>query len=179
MYIRSARPDDPDGSATDAAYADALTAAGIDPDRGDPAEPGAPKWPAARRRWPRQLGRGPGPLGGRPPRPRPEGPGRGGSCRRPPQTPDPDRDALRAALLVEDKAERLGRLRPLAERADAGLWASASLVLLGDVLAEAGDVDAGLAVLRRASWAHPEDAPVHYTLGRVLEGGRVRRRRRR
>src|SRR5262249_27966876 len=30
----------------------------------------------------------------------------------------------------------------------------------------------GLAVLRRASWAHPEDARVHYTLGSVLERAR-------
>src|SRR5262249_44981500 len=86
--------------------------------------------------------------------------------------PDPDRDALRAALLVEDKAERLRRLRPLADRADAGSWAPASLVLLGEALADAGDVDAGLAVLRRASWAHPEDAPAPHALGGVL--GRAR-----
>ncbi len=38
--IRSARADDPDGSATDTAYADVLGAAGIDPDRGDPAGAG-------------------------------------------------------------------------------------------------------------------------------------------
>ena len=83
--------------------------------------------------------------------------------------PDPDRDALRAALLVEDKAARLGRLRPLAERADAGSWAPASLVLLGEALADAGDADAGIAVLRRASWSHPQDARVHYALGQLLE----------
>src|SRR5262249_52955677 len=39
--IRSAQADDPDGSATDAAYADAFGGAGIDPDGGDPAEAGA------------------------------------------------------------------------------------------------------------------------------------------
>ena len=83
--------------------------------------------------------------------------------------PDPDRDALRAALLVEDKAARLGRLRPLAERTDAGSWAPASLVLLGEALANAGDADAGIAVLRRASWSHPQDARVHYALGQLLE----------
>jgi tetratricopeptide (TPR) repeat protein len=83
--------------------------------------------------------------------------------------PDPDRDALRAALLVADRAARLGRLRPLAARAGAGSWAPASLVLLGEALADAGDLEAGVAVLRRASWAHPEDARVHFTLAYLLE----------
>ncbi len=170
--IRSARADDPDGSATDAAYADALGAAGIDPDRGDPAGAGAaaarrPKpvaaavvaalddWAAVRRSrgangagWARVLA----------------------AARA--ADPDPDRDALRAALLVEDRAERLKRLRPLVERADAGRWAPVSLALLGSALAYAGDLEAGLAVLRRASWAHPEDARVHYILGVLLAQAR-------
>jgi eukaryotic-like serine/threonine-protein kinase len=167
--IRSAQADDPDGSATDAAYAAAFSAAGIDPDRGDPAGAGArvagrPKpvaaalvaavdhWAAVRRArdakgtgWARALA----------------------AARA--ADPDPDRDALRAALLVADKATLLDRLRPLAERADAGSWAPASLVLLGEALANAGDAAAGIAVLRQASWSHPQDAPVHYALGRLLE----------
>ena len=169
LDIRSAQADDPDGSATDAAYADAFAAAGIDPDGGDPAGAGArvagrPKpvaaalvaaldhWSAVRRAR------------------HPKGPGwarRLAAARA--ADPDPDRDALRAALLLEDKAARLGRLRPLAERADAGSWAPASLVLLGEALAAAGDADAGIAVLRRASWSHPQDARVHYALGQLLE----------
>lgn len=163
--IRSAQADDPDGLATDAAYADAFAGAGIDPDRGDPAEAGArvarrpaavasalvaalDNWSAVRRLrdskgagWARVLA----------------------AARA--ADPDPDRDALRDALLVEDEAERLGRLRPLAERADAGDWAPASLGLLSRALADAGNVESGVAVLRRASWAHPEDAQVHYLLG--------------
>ena len=167
--IRSIQADDPGGSAIDAAYADALTAAGIDPDRGDPAEAGArvarrPKpvaaalvaaldhWSAVRRArdpqdpgWARALA----------------------AARAADR--DPDRDALRAALLLKDKAARLGQLRPLAERSDAGSWAPASLILLGEALANADDADTGIAVLRRASWSHPHDAAVHYALGRLLE----------
>jgi eukaryotic-like serine/threonine-protein kinase len=167
--IRSIQADDPGGSAIDAAYADAFTAAGIDPDRRDPAEAGArvarrPKpvaaalvaaldhWSAVRRArdpqdpgWARALAAA-----------------RAADC-------DPDRDALRAALLLEDKAARLGQLRPLAERSDAGSWAPASLILLGEALANADDADTGIAVLRRASWSHPHDAGVHYALGQLLE----------
>jgi serine/threonine-protein kinase len=167
--IRSALADDPDGAATDASYAAAFAAAGIDPDGGDPAGAGArvarrPKpvaaalvaaldhWAAVRRDR------------------EPKGPGwaRVLAAARA-ADPDPDRDALRAALLVEDKAARLGRLRPLAGRAAAGSWAPASLVLLGDALAGVGDVDAGVAVLRWASWSHPGDARVHDALGRMME----------
>ncbi len=164
--IRSARADDPDGSATDAAYAAAFAAARIDPAGGDPAGAGA-----AVARRPRPVAAAL--VAGLDHWSDAKGPGwaRVLAAARA-ADPDPDRDALRAALLVEDKAERLRRLRPLAERADAGSWAPTSLVLLGAALADAGDVDAGLAVLRRASWAHPEDAPVHHALGRVLEGVR-------
>jgi tetratricopeptide (TPR) repeat protein len=169
LDIRSAHADDPEGSATDAAYAHAFAAAGIDPEGGDPAGAGArvahrPKsvaaalvaaldhWAAVRRGrdakdpgWSRTLA----------------------AARA--ADPDPDRDGLRAALLMKDKAVRLLRLWQLAKRAGAGSWAPASLVLLGEALASAGDSDAGLTVLRRASWSHPEDAPVHYALGRLLE----------
>jgi serine/threonine-protein kinase len=170
--IRSAQADDPDGSATDASYARAFADAGIDPDRGDPAGAGArvagrpapvatalvaalDNWAAVRRRW-RATG---------------SGWARVVAVART-ADPDADRDALRAALLVEDTAERRGRLRPLVERADTGSWAPASLVLLGESLAGAGDVDAGVAVLRRASWSHPEDARAHFALAQVL--GEVR-----
>ena len=82
---------------------------------------------------------------------------------------DTDRDALRAALLVTDRSGRLNRLRQLAARARVDSWAPASLVLLGNSLAGAGDVAAGVAVLQRASGAYPSDARVHYDLGRLLE----------
>ena len=59
--------------------------------------------------------------------------------------PDPDRDALRSALAVEDKSQRLKQIRPLADRAKAEAWSPASLVLLASTLADSGDVDDGVA----------------------------------
>jgi serine/threonine-protein kinase len=167
--IRSAQADDPDGWATDAGYADAFAAAGLDPDRHDPAGVGArvarrppsvaaalvaalDHWVSVRRE-----------MGSRAP-----GWTRVLAAARA-ADPHPDRDALRDALLVEDKDARLARLWPLADRAGAGGWAPVGLVLLGEALADAGDRNAGIAVLRRASWAHPEDARAHFALGRLLE----------
>jgi Flp pilus assembly protein TadD len=166
--IRSAQADDLDGSATDAAYADAFAAAGMDPIKGDPAEAGArvaarpapvaaalvaalDHWTAVRRaRDPKELGWLRLLAAARA------------------ADPDPDRDNLRAALLIEDQAGRLERLRKLTDRADAETWAPATLVLLGSALAGAGDLEAGVGVLRRASWAHPGDAPVHHALALSL-----------
>jgi tetratricopeptide (TPR) repeat protein len=82
--------------------------------------------------------------------------------------PDPDRGALRAALAVEDNAKRLEQVRPLAARAEAPAWSPASLVLLANTLADAGDVEAGAGVLRRASGVYPTDVWVNYELGRLL-----------
>jgi serine/threonine-protein kinase len=168
--IRSAQADDLDGWSTDAAYAAAFATAGIDPDGGPATEVGAlvarrpepvaravvtalDHWAEVRRQrdakgpsWARLL-----------------------AVARA-ADPDPDRDALRAALLIADRSEWPRRLLPLVERADAQTWAPASLVLLGDVLAGVGDVGAGVAVLRRASAAQPADAPIHFALGRLLQG---------
>jgi serine/threonine-protein kinase len=170
--IRSAQADDLDGSATDAAYADAFGVAGIAPDGGNPAEAGAQvarrpppvaaalvaaldHWAGIRRRRD-ATGQGCAPV----------------LAAARAADRDPDRDALRAALLVEEKAQRLGRLRPLADHARAGSWTPTSLVLLGDALASAGDVDAGIAVLQLASWSHPGDAGAHYALAQLLDGAR-------
>ncbi len=167
--IRSTSADDTDGSATDAAYAAAFGAAGIDVDALPPSEaaarivrrPGSvardlvaalDHWTGVRRDfdlkssgWARLVAAAQA------------------------ADPDPDRDALRAALLVSDRAERLDGLRSLAVRARVESWAPASLVLLGNTLAGAGDVRAGVAVLRRASGTHPGDAWVHYELGQLLK----------
>ena len=83
--------------------------------------------------------------------------------------PDPVRDRLRAALAVEDKAELLEQVRPLVEQAMSADWLPASLVLLGTTVASAGDVDAAVRVLRRASGVYPTDAWVQYVLGMQLE----------
>ncbi len=83
--------------------------------------------------------------------------------------PDPDRDALRAALTIKNRMKRLEQVRPLVERADSETWAPASLVLLANTLASSGDVESGVQVLRRASWLHPSDVWIHHTLGGLLQ----------
>src|SRR5262249_29448298 len=85
---------------------------------------------------------------------------------------EPNREEVRAAMLVEDRAQRLGKLRPVAGRADAESWAPDSMVLLANALAESGDLHAAVDVLRRAAGAHPGDALVHYDLGVRLENVR-------
>jgi tetratricopeptide (TPR) repeat protein len=174
--IRSAKADDPDGSATDAAYADAFQAVGVKVDEDDPQAAAAriaarlepvrgalvaalDHWTAVRKSrkaggdaWPRLV-----------------------AVARA-ADPDPDRDALRAALAVDNKAQRLEQIRPLAARAEASTWSPASLVLLANTLAEAEDVEAGVRLLRRASGIYPTDVWVNYELGRLL--GRMRPPRR-
>jgi tetratricopeptide (TPR) repeat protein len=167
--IRSARADDPDGSATDASYVDAFRAAGIDPDALDPSSAGA------------RIGAKPQPVaramvaaldhwtGVREQRgANGEGWTRLIAAARA-ADPDPDHDALRSALLIKDRPARLERLRPLAERASLVSWAPASLVSLGSALADAGAVDEGVTVLKKASGTYPTDALVHYLLGGLLE----------
>jgi serine/threonine-protein kinase len=172
--IRGAKADDPDGSATDAAYAEAFRAAGIDVDARPPSEVGAAivsrpapvasamvaaldDWTAVRRErdrggsgWARLI-----------------------AVARAADA-DPDRDELRSALLVPDRAARLQRLRPTAAKADPATWAAATLLLLGESLADAGGLDEGIAVLRRASGPNPRDALIHHALGRRLEEVRPR-----
>jgi serine/threonine-protein kinase len=173
--IRGAKADDPDGSATDAAYAEAFRAAGMEVDARPPSEVGmaiaarpAPvasamvaaldNWTAVRRERD------------------PRGPGWGRliAVARAADT-DPVRDGLRSALSVPDNAARLERLRPLAEKADPATWAPATLLLLGESLADAGGLDEGISVLRRATGPNPGDALIHHALGRRLEEARPRR----
>jgi serine/threonine-protein kinase len=167
--IRTASAEDRDGSATDAAYAAAFRAAGIDVDAVLPAEAGAriarrhkpvaQALVAALDHWTRMhIGQG----------------AKASAWSRlvavaRAADPDRDRDALRAALLVTERAEALERLRPLVGRAGVESWAPASMVLLADTLGAAGDLDAAAAVLRQASGTHPGDDWVHYDLGRLLE----------
>jgi serine/threonine-protein kinase len=167
--IRSASADDSDGSATDAAYAAVFAAAGLDVDTLGPSEAGArigrrPRsvaeaLVAALDHWTQVRGsrgtKGSGWMN------------LVAAARA--ADPDPDRDLLRTALLSPDAASHLDTLRPVARRAGVERWAPASLVLLGNTLAGAGDIEAGAAVLRRASGSYPGDARVHYDLGRLLE----------
>jgi serine/threonine protein kinase/Flp pilus assembly protein TadD len=172
--IRSAEADDPTGTSTAARYAEAFRSAGIDVDAMDPAEAGAmiralptsveKRLIAALDDW--VLGRR---LGGV----RAKGPKLIAIARE--ADPDPTRDELRAAFLEDDADKKLGLLRPLASRADTETWSPDTFVLLAWGLTQAGAIDEGLSVLRRAAAAFPSDLWVHYELGRLSESTRPAR----
>ena len=169
MDIRSAKADDPDGSITDSAYAAAFRDAGYDIAGLDPNQIAArikarpepvrralvanlDHWTGVRKArhsngedWPKLV-----------------------AVARA-ADPDADRDALRAALSIDDKARRLAQIRPLTDRVKTGNWAPSSLVLLATTLDEAGDVEAGVRTLRHASIVHPGEVLIHHTLGTLLQ----------
>jgi tetratricopeptide (TPR) repeat protein len=165
--IRSAKADDYDGSATDAAYTEAFREAGIDVAVLPPAEAGAKllarptavalaaaldDWAAVRRN-PRKDAAGAARL----------------SEVAQLADPDPWRRGLRAALALPDKEARLAALRILARTARLDELGAVSLDLLGGALSDAADAAAGEKVLRAAQQRHPGDVWVNYDLARVLE----------
>jgi eukaryotic-like serine/threonine-protein kinase len=169
VHIRSAAADDPDGSATDAAYADAFGDAGIDLVVLTPAEAGArirarsssvalalaaalDDWAAARRGKPGDA----------------DGSVRLGEAARV-ADPDPWRIELRNALDQPDKTARLTRLQNLANAAKTEARGAISLQLLGSALKGVGDLARAESVLRIAQRKHPGDVWVNYDLGAVLE----------
>jgi tetratricopeptide (TPR) repeat protein len=160
--------DDDNGSATDAAYADAFREAGLDAD-GPPAKFGAAirarpaavaqslaaaldDWAAIRRGW--------GSDGA--------GAARLGEIARA-ADPDPWRCALRAALSRPEKAARLAELRRLKETARLDELGPGSLDLLGHALLDAGDPAAAESVLREAQRQYPGDLWINHDLGRVFQ----------
>jgi tetratricopeptide (TPR) repeat protein len=168
--IRSAEADDPGGSATDAAYADAFREAGIDLESLTPAEAGAKirarppsvalalagaldDWASQRRRA----------------RPNDKESWRRLSDAARVADPDPWRNELRTALDQSDKAARLTALQTLAKTAKFELLGAISLHLLGTGLNDAGDSARAESVLRTAQERHPSDVWVNYALGAVLD----------
>jgi serine/threonine-protein kinase len=167
--IRSGRVDDWDGYATDAGYADAFRAAGLDIVALSPAEAAArikgrppavatalvsalDDWAAVRR----------GRRGDR------------AGARRLSETasgadPDPWRTGLRTALNQPDRAARSTALKGLFREARLDELGPVSLVLLGSNLDATGDHAAGEAVLRAAQRRHPDDVWVNSHLAYVLE----------
>jgi eukaryotic-like serine/threonine-protein kinase len=167
--IRSAKADDPAGSATDAAYADAFGEAGLALAALPPAEVGAKikarpsavalglaaaldDWASVRRSLRKDTA---------------------GAKRlsQAAQTIDPDpwRNDLRAALDQPDKQTRLAAVSVLTKTAQFDELGSVSLDLLGTALHHAGDAAAAEAVLRGAQRRHPGDVWVNYDLAGVLE----------
>ncbi len=168
--IRSAEADDPNGSASDAAYAGAFRDAGLDLDALGPeavaarirARPAGlamalaaalDDWATRRRKsrpkdsegWLRLIAAA--------------------------RAADPDRvrDRLREVWSQPDAKTRRGPLLELAKEADPRTWPPASLTLLGDALAEAEEHEAAAGLLRRAQSHYPGDVWLNYDLGRELE----------
>jgi tetratricopeptide (TPR) repeat protein len=168
--IRSAEADDPDGSASDAAYALAFRDAEIDVDGLGPEAAGAriksrpagvvltlaaalDDWASQRRRarpkdtdgWKRLVAVA--------------------------RVTDPEatRDRLRQLWSEPDLKAQRQPLLQLAREADPHGWPPASLTLLAGALGDAGERDAAADLLRRSQAEHPGDVWLNYNLGRVLE----------
>jgi len=167
--IRSAEADDPDGSVTDAAHADAFREAGVDVASLRPAEAGAkirdrPKatrvalaaaldhWAVVRR-------------------------GRRGDqtgARRLTEAarladPDPWRNRLREVLQSSASPERLSNMKNLAKSARMEESPAESLLLLGATLLDMGDPTGAGAVLREGQRLYPGDVWLNFTLAECLE----------
>jgi tetratricopeptide (TPR) repeat protein len=84
--------------------------------------------------------------------------------------PDPYRDRLRAALLTEDLGSKAEALRALAAAPEAAGLPAATTGLLGQALANAGQAEAAVALLRQAAVQYPDDVWVNYILAEVLNG---------
>jgi hypothetical protein len=161
--IRSAWADDPDGSASDAAYAQAFRDAEIDLDELGPEAAGAKikarpagvvlalaatldNWAARRRTAP---------------------PKDADAWKRLVATarsadPEPTRDRLRQLWSEPDLKAQRQPLLQLAKEADPHGWSPASLTLLAGALADAGERDAAIDLLRRSQAEHPGDVWLNY-----------------
>ncbi len=167
--IRSAKADDPAGSATDAAYADAFGEAGLALAAWPPAEVGRRSRPVRRPwrwAWRRRWTTGPQ-CGGASGRTRP-GPKRL-SQSRPDHRPRSLAERPPRPLDQPDKQTRLAAVSVLTKTAQFDELGSVSLDLLGTALHHGGDAAAAEAVLRAAQRRHPGDVWVNYDLAGVLE----------
>ncbi len=168
--IRSAEADDPDGSESDAAYADAFREAGIDVDTLLPAEASArikarpasvslalsaaiDDWAFCRRKS----------------RPKPEDAWIRLVAAARATDLDPGRDRLRDLWAQLDRKRQLEPLRKLAQEAAPETWPAQSLLLLANAMADAGDPNVAVALLRRAQARHPGDVWINFKLGFLME----------
>ena len=83
--------------------------------------------------------------------------------------PDPYRDRLRQALLAEDARHEAGTLKALAAAPDAADLPAPTAVLLGSTLADNGEAEAAVALLRPAASRHPDDVWVNHVLALALD----------
>jgi serine/threonine-protein kinase len=168
VEIRSAEADDPRGSVTDAAYAEAFREAGIDLAKLVPAEAGAkikarpasvvPGLTAALDDWAAIR--------------RDKGKNAAGAAQLSAVArvadPDPWRNELRTVLDQADEKAQLTALQNLAKKAKFEELGPISLHLLGAGLHDAGDDKLAESVLRKAQERHPRDVWINTALGNVL-----------
>ena len=83
--------------------------------------------------------------------------------------PDPYRDRLRTILLAEDRKPQAEALMALAAAAEAAELPAPTAVLLGKTLADVGQAEAAVALLRAAAGRHPGDVWVNYVLAWALD----------
>jgi tetratricopeptide (TPR) repeat protein len=83
--------------------------------------------------------------------------------------PNPYRDRLRSLLEARDLKSRRGELATLVNDAGSAELRASDAVLLATVLAALDDVEAAVAVLRRAVIDHPSDLWVNFDLATYLE----------
>ena len=168
--IRSAEADDPDGSASDAAYARAFRDAGLDVDALGP-EAAAARIRARPAGVALALAAALDDWANRRRKARPKDGDAWGRLIAAARAADPDkiRDRLRAAWSEPDAKARRGPLLALAKEADPRTWPPASLTLLAGALAEADEHAAAADLLRRAQVHHPGDVWLNYDLGCELE----------
>ena len=167
--IRSAKADDRDGSATDAAYGDAFREANLDMasisavEAGEKIKARPPAvalaiaaaldvWAAIRRDY-RKDNAGARSL----------------VAAARVADPDPWRNDLRHALALPEKGRRKDALKQLAGTANFDNLGPVSLALLGGALSSAGDDATAETVLRKAQRRNAGDIWVNYDLARVLE----------
>ena len=78
--------------------------------------------------------------------------------------PDPYRDRLRTVLVAEDRKPQAEALRALAAAPESAELPAPTAVLLGKTLADVGQAEAAVALLRAAAGRHPGDVWVNYAL---------------
>jgi serine/threonine-protein kinase len=89
---------------------------------------------------------------------------------------DARRGELRSLMAERDLAAQRASLRSMAEKADVATWPAPTLNLLAATVAKAGEVDAAIALLRRAVGRYPDDLWLNYSLARLLERANPPRR---
>ena len=83
--------------------------------------------------------------------------------------PDPYRDRFRTILLAEDRKPQAEALKALAAAPEAAELPAPTAVLLGQTLADIGQAEAAVALLRTAAGRHPGDVWVNYALAGALD----------